>query len=412
MYCLKCGSKLDGIDKKCTNCGYEVKKETAETKEIERLEITKEININVLKEVEKNPNFNKKEEKNNNYIVIGISTIIIILLIIVLIIISNNKKSYLMTEEKMIYCNDNYESKACGLTKDSELEESEEFEIMDFTNYNFSESSSRQAFYESVINILKTKQEDGNNYCNEENYTFATNKLNNTLKSNYSYLCGLDVTYLENLIIRLNQFYIQNNIQENIVDAYVVGRGGRNEYANYSGETIGSNGTYTAYLRRVHMSSHLFNDYDKLKKTYERDLQKGYHPKNSTPEDIIVHEIAHALDFHISARRNNINSLVIEDFSKYNQFYISWGEQTYAKEVVEKASAKVNENYKANNLPTKTEEELRTEISGYAASTKNGTIMYAETFAEALVDYLSNGSNASDLSIEIYKIVQEDLKKI
>ena len=57
-------------------------------------------------------------------------------------------------------------------------------------------------------------------------------------------------------------------------------------------------------------------------------------------------------------------------------------------------------------------QELREEISGYAASSKNGTVMYAETFAEALVDYLSNGNNASILSIEIYKIVQEDLKNI
>ena len=96
----------------------------------------------------------------------------------------------------------------------------------------------------------------------------------------------------------------------------------------------------------------------------------------------------------------------------YNELYISWKEQTYAKEVVKKATTRVNEKYKANNLPTKTEEELRLEISGYAASTKNGTIMYAETFAEALVDYLSNGENASDLSIEIYKIVQEDLKSM
>ena len=156
----------------------------------------------------------------------------------------------------------------------------------------------------------------------------------------------------------------------------------------------------------------MFEDYDKLKKTYERDLQTGYHPANSTPEDIIVHETAHALDFYISAQRYGIEELVIDDFSKYTELYNSWGNQTYAKEVVQKAVKQVNTNLKANNLPEKTEEELRREISGYAASSKNGTIMYAETFAEALVDYLSNGNNASSLSIEIYKIVQEDLKNI
>ena len=160
------------------------------------------------------------------------------------------------------------------------------------------------------------------------------------------------------------------------------------------------------------MSINLFSDYDKLKKTYERDLQAGFHPKNSKAEDIIVHETAHALDFYISASRNGISNIVIEDFKKYNEIYISWANQSYAKEVVLKAVENVNNNYKNANLPTKTENELKEEISGYANIVNGTTIMYAETFAEALVDYLSNGNNASDLSIEIYKIVQEDLNAL
>ena len=117
-------------------------------------------------------------------------------------------------------------------------------------------------------------------------------------------------------------------------------------------------------------------------------------------------------EFYISAKKHRIEELVIDDFSKYGVLYDAWANQTYAKEVVQKAVTRVNNNLKQRNLPTKTEEELRQEISGYAASSKNGTIMYAETFAEALVDYLSNGEKASSLSVEIYKIVQEDLKNI
>ena len=86
--------------------------------------------------------------------------------------------------------------------------------------------------------------------------------------------------------------------------------------------------------------------------------------------------------------------------------------QTYSKEVVLKAVENVNNSYKENGLTPKKEEELKEEISGYANIVNNGTVMYAETFAEALVDYLSNGNNASPLSIEIYKIVQEDLKNL
>ena len=190
------------------------------------------------------------------------------------------------------------------------------------------------------------------------------------------------------------------------------GKARRNEYANYTGQTIGSNNNYIAYLRRVYMNITMFSDYDKLKKTYERDLQNHFHPKNSTPEDIIVHETAHALDFYISAEKIGIGDLVLDDFSKYNQLYESWGNQTYAKEVVQEAVKNVNARYHTNGQPTKTEEELKKEISGYAEIVKDDVIMYAETFAEALVDYLANNLNASDLSIEIYKIVQEDLKNI
>ena len=169
---------------------------------------------------------------------------------------------------------------------------------------------------------------------------------------------------------------------------------------------------YAAYLRRVHISSNMFDDYDKLTKSYERDLEAGFHPKNSVPEDIVVHETAHAIDFYITASRKNVDRLIIDDFNKYNELFSSWSKQLYSKEVVLKAIERVNNNLTKNNLPTKTELELRKEISEYAATTKNGTIMYAETFAEALVDYFSNGVNASQLSVEIYKIVQEDLNAL
>ena len=108
----------------------------------------------------------------------------------------------------------------------------------------------------------------------------------------------------------------------------------------------------------------------------------------------------------------NSEFLVSATHKKYNEIYISWANQSYAKEVVLKAVENVNNNYKNANLPVKTENELKEEISGYANIVNGTTVMYAETFAEALVDYLSNGNNASDLSIEIYKIVQEDLSAL
>ena len=414
MYCPKCGKNISDAARFCPGCGYQVKKDIVEEKKEIITEETKEINLDIIKEVEQTPNynFNQKDKKNHNIIIVFIGIIVVLILVIVLMIVNNSKKSNITIDPRSNYCTENYEPSICGEKEVEEEEEITYFDSLDFTEFDFSEASSKQAFYDSVVEILSSKEEKGIKYCNDSNYTQATNNLNNTLNASYSYLCGMDLNYLTKLTSRLNQFYTQNNLKEQVVDSYVVGKGGRNEYANYTGQTIGSNSTYIAYLRRVHMSINMFSDYDKLTKSYERDLESGYHPANSIPEDIVVHETAHAIDFYISASRMGIESIVIDDFDKYNNLYSSWGEQLYSKEVVQKAVERVNKKYTTMGQQTKTELELREEISGYAASSKNGTIMYAETFAEALVDYLSNRMNAQDLSIEIYKIVQEDLANL
>lgn len=403
MYCPKCGKEINDSTKFCPQCGYLVKKESEEK--------TKEIDIKEIKEIEESPKIKKKEVKTKklNSSIYLILIIIILILIIILLVLNNVKKKQINIEPKQTFCSLSPNEKIC---KSKETVKLTKFDSLDFTNYDFSNAVSKEEFYNNVIGILNDKQSSGIQYCNQVSYTNASNNINAKLNLSYSYLCGMDLTYLNNLITRLEAFYKQNNINDTIVDSYVVGRGGRNEYANYTGETIGSNSSYIVYLRRIHMNSSMFDDYDKLTKSYERDLEAGFHPKNSVSEDIVVHETAHAIDFYITASRKKVDRLIIDDFNKYNELFSSWSEQLYSKEVVLKAVERVNNNLTKNNLPTKTELELRKEISEYAATTKNGTIMYAETFAEALVDYFSNGVNASQLSVEIYKIVQEDLNAL
>ncbi len=380
MYCRNCGKFLPNNVQFCPNCGCQIN----------------------------NTISNKITNNKNNLPIILACLIIIFSLIIVIIMIPKNNKKYLTDEDKNIYCNEDNNGSLCHEEVENPQEEQKDFESMDFKKYDFSETSSSESFYNSVLNILKEKEEEGNEYCNNASYTKTSNDLNNKLNLNYSYLCGMDTKYLTGLVSRLESFYKNNNIDGKIVDAYVVGKGSRNEYANYTGEIIGSNDIYAAYLRRVHMSIHMFSDYDKLLKTYQRDLEGGFHPKNSKAEDIVVHETAHALDFYISASHFGIDELIVDDFSKYSAFYSEWGNQSYSKSVVQKAVSNVND----SSSIKKDEQTLRKEISGYAATINDGTVMYAETFAEALVDYLSNGNNASPLSIEIYKIVQDDLKKL
>lgn len=402
MYCPKCGKEITEQTKFCPQCGYTQKKEETNV-EIE--ETKKEI---ISKNINKVKGNHKKVINKNTYIVWGL-LIISLMLIIMILLLNDYKKKQITIDPKQTFCSLSFDEEIC---KTEEIKKITKFDSLDFTNYDFSDSTTKDEFYNNVLEILKDKQSSGIQYCNQTTYTEASKNINTKLNLSYSYLCGMDLTYLNNLITRLEAFYIQNNIDDTIVDSYVVGRGGRNEYANYTGETIGSNSSYIVYLRRIHMNSNMFNDYDKLSKSYERDLEAGFHPKNSLPEDIVVHETAHAIDFYITASRKKVDSLIIDDFNKYNELFYSWNEQLYSKEVVLKAVERVNDNLTKNNLPTKTELDLRKEISEYAASSKNGTTMYAETFAEALVDYFSNKENASLLSIEIYKIVQEDLNAL
>ena len=202
-------------------------------------------------------------------------------------------------------------------------------------------------------------------------------------------------------------------VPEKVVNAYLAMDVGKNVYANFTGEAIISNNSFIGYLKRIFIGTKIFNDEDKVNKTYERDLQSNFHPKNSTPQDVIVHETAHALDFYMLARKNNVEDLVVDGFSNWRLLMNDWGNQSYSKSTVLEAAENVNKKLKAQGQKTKTVDELRKEISGYAATTDDyNNPLYAETFAEALVDYLSNGTNAQPLSVEIYNILERDIANL
>lgn len=41
---------------------------------------------------------------------------------------------------------------------------------------------------------------------------------------------------------------------------------------------------------------HWYNNFDKLKRQYERDVSSNWHPKGTTAESVIIHELGHAVD--------------------------------------------------------------------------------------------------------------------
>ncbi len=411
MFCPKCGNKLNDNAMFCPKCGYRVAADDR----------TKEINIGVLKDLTGNLDLNNQpvpqpapvqvpKKSNNNKLIISCALIVIVALVLVILIITSSKKSYVNSDDIDIYCSQNSDSDIC---KSDDPKEKGEFDPLYFGDYDLTSSSSLDGFTTQVENVLKQKETDGNKFCNDKKYEDLNSKLDKDLNLKYSYTCGVDVTFMNNLNNRLQQFYKLNNIKENLVDSYLVGNREANVYADFSTRVVGQVDDYYAYIRRIYLNVNIFNDYDRVSKTYNMDLKANFHPKNSIPEDVIVHETAHAFNYLIVLRQLNGDVLAGDNIKDYTNVHSDFFSYTYAKKLVEEGTKIINDRLVSQGLSPKTEEELRIEISGYANQKDDyGNVIYAETFAEAMVDYLANGDNASPLSIEIYKLVQEDLKEL
>lgn len=149
----------------------------------------------------------------------------------------------------------------------------------------------------------------------------------------------------------------------------------------------------------IGLNSQMFQSYDTVKANMHQDVSRGFHPKGSQAADVLIHEIGHNFEFLIAERQ-----------SKGNQFALlsAFNGQSYSKAIVQAAYAELKK-----EQPTlyRSERQARRAISGYADSkTRQGTIHYSETLAEAVSDYGRNGQNANPMSIKIWQGIKEMLK--
>ncbi len=290
-----------------------------------------------------------------------------------------------------------------------------DFSAVDFSNYNFSDYDNTKSGFEKLVsNILTSKNNEAINYCNNKIYTDLSNNVNKKIDLSYSYLCNLDVDYFTDLSEVIAKFYDDLGINHSIVDAYIIENMSFNSYANYTTVKIGKSSQYTAYLSRIAFNPRSFSDVDRLKSSYVRDVDAGFHPKGTTVEDIVVHETAHALNFYVEAKLLGIDNLEVSNNESIYQelIYKMFTEQSYSKDLTLRAEKNLNHEYVQNGVPLKSDLEFRKSISTYATYESKGLIYYAETFAEAMTDYAANGDNATDLSIEMHRLLLEDLAKL
>jgi len=181
-------------------------------------------------------------------------------------------------------------------------------------------------------------------------------------------------------------------------------------YATFGPVVVGHHSRFVNISPRITFSPAFFEDYERLLRSYERDLRSNFHPQGTIPEDIMIHELMHALEFYLVTRNHNVQGNVIESFELFFQIVDEFMSSKISEAITYEAIENINNRRISNGLEPKTPFDIKNDVAGYAAVTdETGRVIYAETFATALTDFFANGNNARELSIEMAQIVREML---
>lgn len=214
----------------------------------------------------------------------------------------------------------------------------------------------------------------------EKKYSIFNSALEKTVKKKYNVqkakLKGLDKRALLDTLNNMNKVYkdfpqIKNKLKEISVIEHPNG-----------GLNITPDIKDNKYIMEINKK--FYGDINTVRKQYQKDVRNGFHPKNTTYEDLGNHELGHCVTYEIIKNRYADKNLIIKD----------WNNDITTKEIVTKAFNNLGINDKmSQNL-------LRNNISKYART------KYSETIGEAFADYYKNKNNASVLSKEIIKIMK------
>lgn len=214
----------------------------------------------------------------------------------------------------------------------------------------------------------------------EKKYGIFDSALEKTVKNKYNVqkakLKGIDRKALLDTLNNMNKVYrdfpqVKNRLKEIKVIEHPKG-----------GLNITPDIKDNRYVMEINKK--FYGDINTVKKQYQNDVKNGFHPKNTTYEDIGNHELGHCVTYEIIKNRYTDKNLIIKD----------WNDDITTKEIVAKAFNNLGISDKmSQNL-------LRSNISKYAMT------KYSETIGEAFADYYKNKNNASILSKEIIKIMK------
>lgn len=214
----------------------------------------------------------------------------------------------------------------------------------------------------------------------EKKHSIFDNALEKTVKNKYNVkkakLKGIDRKALLETLNNMDKVYKEfPQIRNKLKEISVI------EHPN-GGLNITPDIKDNKYIMEINKK--FYGDINTVKKQYQRDVRNGFHPKNTTYEDLGNHELGHCVTYEIIKNRYTDKNLIIKD----------WNNDITAREIVAKAF---------NNLGVSdkmSQKLLINNISKYAM------IKCSETIGEAFADYYKNKNNASILSKEIIKIMK------
>ena len=150
---------------------------------------------------------------------------------------------------------------------------------------------------------------------------------------------------------------------------------------------------------RLAMYETYFRNADVLNASYQNTVFSKFHPAGTTADDIMTHEMGHALE------RAIIGKYVLGGGTPQNVMdhlagLKAWSNGTYATKIIGNACRVVKKTSEGKGLSN---DQLVARVSRYATDKRS------EALAECVADYARNRSKANPLSIAVWNELKKEL---
>ncbi len=394
MFCNKCGNKVDSDQQYCNKCGNLLLYNKRDTIDFNRYNI----------------NNNKRKTSITIPIIITIILVITIVVSVYFILNNNNKNDYIL---------------------DNSLVGDEQETTTDVQTTTSSKNTAKGKYKTSIITdnvysgLTIKNVSDANRLIEKDSedqkktdYSKEIIQIENDIINKYSItavnLKEMDIKFAKEL----------ENVIKDIYTNYPSARGYltnltlTNLDMSEAGVIalfrpifmFGTSNTKTTrpwvIKTQIQLNAKYFLNPERIDVAVEASSKSGHFPKNATKYSPVAHEFGHYLSFIALLNQYNMDSLIIVEDSKLQNYYDifkDFANGTFSKKMLQEA----HQNYIRDNGNIDFD-KWRGQISEYALSKdESGNYIYDETIAEAFHDVYLNDKNSNIVS----KYIVEVLKK-